>query len=133
MKRKLSRKLVLLTISTAIIIIATIAAIVVVHVHNRRYNDALAEIIIWPGGGFLRGAPVYRFIVTSDGTLISYYGYNLTNIGRVRISDSRLERMKADYYEWINILPYERGHHEWNDANNYERRHDSLRFIRERS
>jgi len=103
MKRKLSKKSVLLTIAMAIAIIATIAVIVVVRVHNRRYDDALAEVIIWPGAGFARGTLVYRFVVTNDGTLISYYGYNLTD----------------NNFEWITDY-------------RFERRHDTLRFIRQR-
>jgi len=132
----ISRRLFLLAMAIAIVIIATLAAIFTVRFHHRQYDNALMEIFLWPGGGGLRrGAQIYRFVVTNDGTLISYYGRNLTRISYVRISDSRLEQMKESHYEWISRLPYERrgeSRYEWTDANNYERRHDSLRFIRER-
>jgi len=88
-------KMKLALLITFISIVAIMGVTYAVRFRYRQYDNTLMEVVIWPSGGSRRGAPIHRFVVTNDGTLISYYASDLSDSG-------------------------------------YARRHNALRFIRER-
>ena len=69
---------------TLIAIVAIVAVTYAVRFRYRQYDNTLMEVVIWPRGGSRRGAPIHRFVVTSDGTLISYYASDLSDSGYAR-------------------------------------------------
>ena len=51
---------------------------------QRHDEDIFIEVVIWPGGGGERNTPIYYFVVTNNGTLISYAGFSRSGIDHPR-------------------------------------------------
>jgi len=86
----MDRRFSLRSVAIVFAIIAAVTAAFAVFYHNRRYNDALAEIIVWAESPHVKTARMYRFVITNDGALISYHGHSLTIV--------RLERIGRGYH-----------------------------------
>jgi len=73
-------------VSLLVFVAITIALVVIfaLYLYQRKDNDVLAEIVIWPYGGGERGVPIHRFIVKNDGILVFYQGLSRSDSSRHR-------------------------------------------------
>ena len=67
------------------IIIILVVSMIFTAFSCQRYNEnILMEMVEWPGGGSERNSPIYYFVVTNDGILISYFGLSRSGVDHPR-------------------------------------------------
>ena len=67
-----------------IVVILLVSIIFTAFSCQRSSDNILMEMVEWPGGGSERNSPIYYFVVTNDGVLISYFGLSRSGVDHPR-------------------------------------------------